>query len=411
MSKNKKAKKFIDDINEIGILFRSDSIIDDVNEHNEFRTAINIDVSSHITKNDPYALAIMTNYDSSTYLSIIKRKMGLSGGGIVISSYEICELLGKYDIKIPEEEFDENNCAVLKKLYFKKLINHIYSEQSDDECLINLLIKYQNLSNPTFTNTGNLLYADDAENMSERIFEDSYDPVNAPIFKINEDDLIYHDLYSEENGKLKYKKPGHIRYITESERLLDVINVNRKLAEKALGVDLIYHIREFRLIAMVQYKRIDRGVYYTSSDRNYAKEIQRMEKNLHKFKIPDDIEDHIAHKFFRLQSDPFYFKLCPDSSLTKNKYVSGACLPFDQWNRLMKSDFCQTKSGSKKIEYGDLQNRYLKSSEFISLVKRGMLGGYIKDLKQLANIINELSDRQHIVVAAIESPGRDYIDQ
>ncbi|WP_419787984.1 hypothetical protein [Pseudodesulfovibrio sp.] len=400
---------YINRLEEPGFLFDSENVSTDANEYDEFRAAINFDVRRQLSRISPYALAVVCG-DTSTHLSVIKRKMGLSGGGAAVASYGLytTEYHSKDALGFDENDWDE--VIVLEPSTLREVLKLLYEKPQDKEGVAQIIKQFINLSSPTFESSGNELFADDAEKMSVDIFEDEYDPIVTPIFKINEDDLIYRDLYSTGNGELLEDLTGHARYLTQGGRCLDVINVNRKEGEKALGVDLIYYIREFRSIVMVQYKRISSGTYYTNSDGNYQKEIDRMMSSKHLFMIPQKVEQRVEHKYYRLSDCPFFFKICPESTVTTHKFVSGACISLDHWQSLMKSAHCQTRQGNNRLGYDELDGRYLRSKEFINLTKRGMLGGYIADLAALADLIRELKNLEHTVVASIESPKEDYTD-
>lgn len=404
--------KLINRLTDSGIVFHSEIIANHAEEHNDFKAAIMSDVSEQINDKSPYALAIVCG-DSSTHLAVIKRKMEFPGGGIAVASYGLHTTLHYSLDELKLDEVVAGEEATLIPAYdLKWALKKLYDHEFDEDGVKEIVTKYVNLSSPTFESEGNELFSDDAENMSVKMFAVKKDPIMKPIFGINEDDMIYKDLYSAGNGELISDAAGHARYLTRDGRCLDVINVNRKAGEKALGVDLIYYIREFRSIVMLQYKRISypAKTYYTNSDGNYLKEIERMTETRHRFAMPDKVEDKIKHKYFRLSNCPYYFKICPESSSTLNKYVAGACIHLDHWQALMKSEHCQTKQGNQKLGYDELDGRYLKSSEFIELTKRGMLGGYISGLEALSDIILELKNLNHTVVASIESPGEGYTD-
>ncbi len=395
------------EFDEPGVIFVSETIGSDILEYGEFRAAITENVGHHITKNSPYSLAIVVGA-GMVHLAIIKRKLGLSGGGVAVASYGTCEIehvsrhLGK---KVEGEIKNEILCHSKE---FGIILNELCDDSANKGDIIELIYKYIHLSSPTFRTEGNMLFSEDAEKLSTCIFLENDDPVAEPIFKVNEDDLIYKDLYMRENGILIEDIGGHVRYVTEAGRTLDIINVNRKDGESALGVDLIYYMREFRSIVMLQYKRITSGVYYTSQDHNYLNEIGRMDATRKHFDLPVVDDDNLKHKYFRLSSCPFYFKLCPDSSSTTNRFVTGACVHIDYWNALMLSERCRTSGGNCRLGYDELEGRHLTSMEFINLTKRGLLGGHISGLKALAALIKSLKLAKHMVVASVASPAVGY---
>lgn len=396
-------------VNAYGVLFVSDVIATDIAEYGGFSAATDEHEKGVLSVQNPYSMAVIFGTES-THLAIIKRKMGLSGGGAAVSSYEVCDI-DFWDFGEIDMYHDDNRSVIIEKPKdFYETFEALYSDSENRSCIDSLIQKYINLSSPTFESEGNMLFMEDAEKISTCIFQSKADPITTPLFKIIEDDLIFKDLYSSGNGELKQDIGGHVRYITELGRTLDVVNVNRKEGEAALGVDLIYYLMEYRSVVMLQYKRLSGGVYYTSNDGNYRKEMDRMSETRALFSIPETTDADMSHKLFRLSDCPYYLKLCPESSATTNRFVSGACIHIDYWNKLMLSRRCLTDRGNNKLEYADLDYRYLRSSEFISLTKRGMLGGYMSSIKALADLLKQLKAEKHIVIAAIESPEMGYTD-
>ena len=391
-----------------GFVLSSEAIHEDIKQFEEFRMAITTDVEDVINRRSPYLLAIALTEDAA-YLAVVKRKLGLSGGGAAVASYGICEAAHNMWSKLNQLFSIKRDVVLVPNDEFKQMIALVYHNSFDPEGVAGIIRKYLNLSNPTFETTGNLLFTEDAEKLSTCIFENSNDNISDVQFQFNEDDLIFQDMRASGYGELIYEGVGRSRYITRSGRTLDILNFNRKEGENALGVDLIYYLREYRSVVMLQYKRINGGTYYTSSDGNYSKEMDRMVNTRSIFEIPD-LGNDFAHKLFRLSECPYYLKLCPDSSLTTNKFVSGACIHLDHWNRLMLSPKCTTSHGNHKLSYDDLDGRHLRSGEFIHLVKRGLIGGYLASIEHLMQIIKQLHAQKHMVVSAIETPGRGYVD-
>lgn len=276
----KKITELLKAIDNHGLAIFSNSVATHIFEKNEFNYASTIDLSEYLNNQNNYAIMIICS-DSISYLSIVKRKMDFPDGTVAVTSYGISSIC-KYSFENlqikTKKSIDHTQLIEPKNL--RLIIKKIYTDINDDgkEKIVELIKKYIHLSGPTFESEGNELFADDAEHIGVRIFRSRKDPIVRPLFDINEDDMIYKDLYSSNNGELIEDSVGHVRYITEQGRWLDVVNVNRKAGEKALGVDLIYYLREYRSIVMLQYKRIKdkTGTYYASSDGNYNSEIERM---------------------------------------------------------------------------------------------------------------------------------------
>src|SRR5690606_32260396 len=105
-------------------------------------------------------------------------------------------------------------------------------------------------------------------------------------FTVYEDDVIAHDLHKFPGfNVLKTFAPevitGVVEFESESGDRLTVINANRKPAEKAMGVDLIYFHRRFESFIMVQYKMMDQRTeendnYYNPNHRSHNDEIERL---------------------------------------------------------------------------------------------------------------------------------------
>jgi len=396
------AYKFINKYQKGGFLLAASSITDDLETKESFSSAINYNVRILLNRIDPYALVIVTG-NSGVFLAIVKCQMELTAGGAAVSSYGFTEITSYNNTTIHNLfKFDGENSYTVANDAFKQVLTTIIDSEQNCGAIIELLEKFYNLSNPTFDSEGNQLFADEAENIAERIFEYSKDPVER-VLRPLEDDLIARDMRAFENGDLISDNTSIMSYATTNGRKLHVINFNRHIGENAIGVDLLYYLRDFHSIVMLQYKRLDDKRYYVSHDNNYQNELNRMESSKHHFSLPATYPDNLKHKIFRLNDCPFYFKLCPPWTKTTNKIVTGDCIPINQMKAIIDADFCTTPNGNKRIHKNNTRDICLKSTEFISLVKKGLIGGYVPSLERFLKLVHELKYNNHMLVTAIES--------
>lgn len=181
---------------------------------------------------------------------------------------------------------------------------------------------------------------------------------------------------------------------TNGSRCVRIYNTNRTLLETAIGVDLIYHDLDNNSFVMVQYKRMNilignSPAYTFNSDKSLQKELDRMEEFMRLAQHTDsgDPED------FRINANPFYFKLCPTEQANKSGVLcSGIYLNKDYFDRI--------KNGAKRsISYSD-PRKHITNTQFISMIQSGFFGTHLKTSSALVHIIkSSFSSGRKVVLA------------
>lgn len=226
---------------------------------------------------------------------------------------------------------------------------------------------------------------------------------------LTEDEMINHDMsVFGDWGKIKSDIHGMACFDKRGERLF-IWNVNRKPLESVLGVDLIYYTEDYDSFVMVQYKRMKREGdkwIYRPTDSSYHKELENMGyfENLTS-EISIDFQNP-AH--FRLDSCPFYFKLCKSSmGISKSTdSISGMYIPLNYWEVMLKHpSFVRGEKGGTSIGYHNAK-RWLTRDDFTGLVQKGWIGSQLKVSSIIAKLIRGSleGDRAITLAAKMKSP-------
>lgn len=111
-------------LNTHGIVFVSDLYANDIRDNGDYSAAIQSGIKHEISKYSPYSLALVVG--ESVYLTVVKRKLDLSGGGVAVLSYGACDVdyIGNYpeELSLLEKEtvlFKDNKqfSVLIKQLY------------------------------------------------------------------------------------------------------------------------------------------------------------------------------------------------------------------------------------------------------------------------------------------------------
>jgi hypothetical protein len=249
--------------------------------------------------------------------------------------------------------------------------------------------------------------ADSVKNQNEQELEATYEPTSDALSflsgldrRYQEESALQHDLFNWPR-----MTPIHVSGTTRFEqgsRVLEVIYANRNALEHTLGVDLIYFQKEYELFALVQYK-----VMSTEKDRvvfrpnvQLAKEIQRMDHFIDKYRLDTEIE---SHKEFRLNADGFFIKLVPDVGLRAGSgdLVKGMYLTREYLKFLLGPNGPRGEKGGIVIDYRN-SPRYLTTSEFTRAINRGWLGMQRLHTKALKDLIRHYYETGEAVLLAYE---------
>jgi hypothetical protein len=190
-----------------------------------------------------------------------------------------------------------------------------------------------------------------------------------------EDDLVGHDA-GQFRDWLEVDNVHHLgwRQYNKGRQALIIGNVNRKAAEKTLGVDLIYYHEHRRCFVLIQYKKLVRAdndwTYYPSGDHNLDGELKRMRKVEEVCaKSAVDADD------FRLGASPCWIKLCrSEGTLCRtDELVPGMYLPRAYFEQLRARPYRLGSNGGVRFGYKTVP-RYLDNTTFTQLVADGWVG-------------------------------------
>lgn len=222
----------------------------------------------------------------------------------------------------------------------------------------------------------------------------------API----EDLVVNHDThtfpdYTQESDRL------HSCEFVQHGRRLVVFNVNRRPAEIALGVDLIYHNLTYNAFTFVQYKMLEREggalvpVWRYRLNDQFDREIARMRsaRNDLRARAP------AGPDCFRMGDDPFYFKLCRRQHLKVNsgQLVSGAYINLTHCDLVLNG--FQTGE-ARVLQPGRTVSRWLNRTQFTDLVAKGWIGtNQLTDAALASYVDAALEARRSVVIAQAEA--------
>src|SRR5215213_998600 len=251
--------------------------------------------------------------------------------------------------------------------------------------------------------------ADSVKNQNEQELEARYEPTAEGVSflsgldrRYQEESALQHDLFNWPR-----MTPAHVSGTTRFEqgsRVLEVIYANRNALEHTLGVDLIYFQQEYELFALVQYKLMstekDRVVFRPNAQ--LAKEIQRMDHFIDKYRLDTEIE---SHREFRLNADGFFIKLVPDVGLRAGSgdLVTGMYLTREYLKFLLGPNGPRGEKGGIVIDFRN-SPRYLTTTEFTRAINRGWLGMQRLHTKALKDLIRQYYETGEAVLLAYEKP-------
>ena len=223
--------------------------------------------------------------------------------------------------------------------------------------------------------------------------------------EVSEDRLIEHDASQFPGWVPEFEQPAVARTFADATgRVLTVMNVNRGPVEKATGVDLVYYREDTNSFVLVQYKRLRHEppvwVYRPASDRNWRKELERMEA------VASSMADADAGALqdYHFEPSPFFVKLCRPLAveLSTRELVGGLYLPLQYWKLLEKSPEARGPRGGVAIGFHNA-GKWLTSTLFVDLLQRDWLGSGRGASAVLREIIQSSLGLGRSAMVAIES--------
>lgn len=230
-------------------------------------------------------------------------------------------------------------------------------------------------------------------------------------YRAYEDDIINHDMRAMPGMEIMMASAsGIVEFKNDYGEKLLVINANRKPLEKAYGVDLIYFSRQHQAFTFVQYKMMENHGedkdYYNPSESSHDQELQRM---IRLQGYIDGIKKDVTLADYRFSNCPIFFKVCKRLQLNQNdgSIAMGAYIPLDQWNLLLNDKSILGSKGGRQIGFHTLKRRYVGTTMFVELVKRGLIGTHSLASEKVAEYIEEVIERGHSVLYAIDDSMRN----
>jgi hypothetical protein len=174
---------------------------------------------------------------------------------------------------------------------------------------------------------------------------------------------------------------------------LTIYNAHQGPIEEVLGVDLVYVNHTRGSVVMVQYKVLEMdGVdknWIFRPNSQFHDELSRMRlpKSNHE---PDD---------YRLHPDPFYFKFVRRKQRATSEDTS-LVLSLEHVKHVLLSGEHKGKRGGVRFSYEALRGQYLRTTDFIGLVRSGYIGTHRIDSDWLTALLVQISaDKRGLVLA------------
>jgi len=248
---------------------------------------------------------------------------------------------------------------------------------------------------------GIVLRINDLNNEQNKLLEWNIEDTSTPDFLRNlnsintiEDQLIIKDSRCFGDWKIINDNIYSACILSNGFKRVTIYYANRTRIEKNIGVDLIYFDHNSHSYIFVQYKRLaeknGKYNYYPRSDKSLNKELSSMEKL--ELKLSKDKSD------YKINDQVFYFKFCKEKQEVYTKDLSsGFYMPKDYF--LLASKL-QSKKGETNVISYETITRYLTNTVFIELIKSGLIGTKINDVKLISDIIEEsLSSKKSLILA------------
>ena len=233
-----------------------------------------------------------------------------------------------------------------------------------------------------------------------------------------EDVHIDHDVRNFP-GFLRTTDILHSCEFTQHGRTLTIYNVNRRRAEAALGVDMIYRNATFGSYTFVQYKMLNQEGSAISPkwvyrpDGQFSEEFDRMCKAHDVFSAERPGPDPNT---YRIGGDAFYFKFCRRQHLRVNAgmLVHGHYLTLSHLKLLLGSSASDGARGGQALGPHNM-GRWLSRTQFAPLIACGWIGTTALTDEALSKYIDDtLARGKSIVVASgrggASSPDHDERD-
>jgi len=190
---------------------------------------------------------------------------------------------------------------------------------------------------------------------------------------------------------------------------LRITMANRQPLEAQTGADLIYFNETYQSFVMVQYKAMrDTARHGTIRTNVYRPDVQLDEE----IRRMDEVSAAIAHipatnalRDYRLNSEPFYLKLCPNTNLNLDDkgLFPGMYLPLEYWKLLIVDPTTEGRRGGRIVGFENVR-RKLSNTDFIQLVASGFIGSRLYQSEFLHTLISKVLQQGKSVTLAVHKP-------
>lgn len=188
----------------------------------------------------------------------------------------------------------------------------------------------------------------------------------------------------------------------DKRRKVSVIYADKEELERVTGTDLIYYRAHYPGYVLVQYKRMRQNK--TTNEWSYRPdgqlgiEIERMKTIMPSEGKSSDVSG------WRLNSEPFYIKLCEDGMQRKTQagLAKGMYFPLSLFERILASKEILGPKDGKNIGW-HTAGRWLSNTSFIDLLKNGLIGSADNATDEITKIVNNaLEGNRGVVVVRDE---------
>lgn len=227
-----------------------------------------------------------------------------------------------------------------------------------------------------------------------------------PAAVMREDAMIVNDLANVPGFDLIRPLPYAGAVFEGQGKRLTVILANRLPLEQLTGTDLIYFNETYRSFVMVQYKAMahaDGVSSFRLPDASLDQEIARMvaiEAQLQPISAAGTKEN------YRLNSGPFYIKLCSRVQFNPDdiKLFPGMYFSLDHWLRVANDGALVGQRGGRVVT-SENAGRYIENDFFIRLVAGAWVGTSAEHSAILATAIRQTLESGRAVALAVQAAG------
>ncbi len=191
---------------------------------------------------------------------------------------------------------------------------------------------------------------------------------------------------------------------------LRVTMANRQPLEAQTGADLLYFNETYNSFIMVQYKAMrpearhgDTRTHVYRPDDQLIEEIRRMDEIravIANIKEPDSLAG------YRLNSEPFYLKLCPNTNLNLDDkgLFPGMYFPLEYWKILINDPVTAGPRGGRIVCFENVR-RKLSNTDFVQLVASGFIGSRLYQSKFIRALVSKVLAQGKSVTLEVHSVG------